>query len=112
MEVESAADMQVFRQRFQYAAHHTRANPLLEATMTGLVGRIAFGQVGPRSTRAQDIQDTVQHISARTPRSAATILTPYRFGNQRIEDRPLGVGEVSGGGHLTQTLSLKNVLDL
>lgn len=95
MEVESAADMQVFRQRLQHASHHTGAHPLLEATMTGLVGRMALRQIRPGSAGTQDIQHAVQHIPARTPWTATTIRSPFRFRDELIQNVPLGVGEIT-----------------
>ena len=38
---------------FQDSFHHSGADPLLEAAMAGLVGRITVGNVGPRSARPQ-----------------------------------------------------------
>lgn len=102
MEVESAADVKVFGQRFQDAMQHTGAHPLLEATMTGLVGRVPFGQVGPRSTGTQDIQNPVEHFAAAFPGPSAAILAALGFRNQGIKQCPLSVSQVSGvvGRHL------------
>jgi hypothetical protein len=67
VEVESAAKVWVFRDRFQYAAHYARTHPLLEPTMAGLVRWIALGQVGPRGTRSQNIQNSVEDFRAVFP---------------------------------------------
>ena len=67
--------------------------PVLETTMTGLIGRIATRQIVPRSTGAQDPEHTVQHRARVVPRSTSPIVPPLRT-KQRFEHRPLGVGEV------------------
>jgi hypothetical protein len=67
--------------------------PLLEATMTGLVGRITTRQIVSRSAGAQNPKNAVQHRSRILPRSAAPIVPTFRT-KQSFEHRPLGVGEI------------------
>ena len=80
------------------------ALPLLEAAMTGLVGRIATRQIVPRSAGAQNPKYTVQHRSRILPRSASSIVPPLRT-KQRFENRPLGVGEVHALGFTPLVIS-------
>ena len=75
------------------------ALPLLKAAMAGLVGRIAVGQVVPGSAGAQNPKNAVQHRPRVPPRPPA--LAPGRSAQKRLENNPLGVGEVH-----------KDVLDL
>ena len=75
--------------------------------MTGLVRRVAVWQVGPRSPRTQDVQDAIEDIAPRFPWSSATVLPPNWFRDQRVQHRPLGVGEVAQGGHLFKTPYVK-----
>jgi hypothetical protein len=96
VEVESAAAAEVFGQRLQHAAHDARADPLLEAAMTGLIGRVAFRQIRPGGTRPQDIQDTVQDFPSVPPRATTAILAALWFREQWVQQRPLGIGQVSG----------------
>jgi len=67
--------------------------PLLEAAMTGLIGRIATRQIVPRSAGAQNPKYTVQHRARILPRSATPVFPPLGT-EKRFEKRPLGVGEV------------------
>ncbi len=96
MEVESAADTEIVCQRFQDAAHHAGAHPLLKPAVTGLVGRVAFRQIGPRSARTQNVENSVEHGPPVLPGAATAIPAAFRFRNQGVQKRPLGVGQVSG----------------
>ena len=69
------------------------ALPLLEATMAGLVRRVAVGQIVPGSPGAEDLENPVQHRAGILPRSPAGIGASLRF-QQRPQDSPLGIGEV------------------
>ena len=68
--------------------------PLLEAAMTGLIGRVALRQILPRGAGAEDPQDAVQHIARIAPRPAPTVGPTRRSGNQGLNERPLGIGQV------------------
>jgi len=65
--------------------------------MTGLLGRIARRQVVPGSAGAQNPQHAVEHRARVLPRPAPAIVPPLGT-KQRIEHRPLGVGEVHASG--------------
>ena len=67
--------------------------PLLESTMARLVRRIPIGKILPRGAGAQHPEDAVQHIARVTPRAPAAVLPPFWF-KERLDDRPLLVGEV------------------
>ena len=54
------------------------ALPLLKAPMAGLIGRIAVGQIVPRSARAQNPKNTVQHGLRIAPRPTSTVGTSFR----------------------------------
>jgi hypothetical protein len=70
------------------------ATPLLETAMAGLVRRIAFRKVVPRSAGAQDPENPVQHFARVSPRPAATIPAASRHRDQRCDDLPLRVRQV------------------
>jgi hypothetical protein len=63
--------------------------------MACLVGGITLRQVGPRSARPEHPQNTVQYGSTRFPRPSTAILSSFRFWNERIENCPLGVAQIS-----------------
>ena len=71
--------------------------------MTRLVGRIAFGQIGPRSPGAQDPQDAVQHGARVLPRPAPPPAPTLPAWQQRPHHGPLLVRQIHcarppGGG--------------
>lgn len=69
------------------------ALPLLKAAMAGLVGRVAVGQIVPRSAGAQNPEDAVQHGSRLAPGPTATIGTS--LGSEQGPDYlPLRLGQV------------------
>ena len=69
------------------------ALPLLKAAMAGLIGRIAVGQIVPRSAGAQNPEDSVQHGSRIAPGPTATIGTS--LGSEPGPDYfPLRLGQV------------------
>ena len=47
--------------------------------MTGLVGRVAFRQIGPGSAGTQNVQHSVEHGPPVPPGAATAILAPFRF---------------------------------
>ena len=68
------------------------ALPLLKATVAGWIGRIAVGQIVPRSAGAQDPENSVPHRTRIAPRPPAL---PARFRlEQGLEKRPRGIGEI------------------
>ena len=66
---------------------------MLKAAMTGLIRRIAIRQIVPRSARTQDPQHSIEYGARVAPRPPAPI-GPSPRTEQRIEHRPLGVGQV------------------
>jgi len=67
--------------------------PLLKTAMTGLIRRIAVGQIVPRSTGAQNPKNSIQYDSRIAPRSASTVGTPPGS-EQGPENLPLRLGQV------------------
>jgi hypothetical protein len=61
--------------------------------MAGLVRRVAIRQVMPRRAGAQDPQHPVEHRTRVALRAAAAVRPPLLF-EQRLDDRPLLVGQV------------------
>jgi hypothetical protein len=64
--------------------------------MTRLIGRIAVGKILPGCACAQDPEDPVENLAPVARRSALPIAPTSRLGQQRIDDRPLGVGKIHG----------------
>jgi len=61
--------------------------------MTGLIGRITTWQIVPGSAGAQDPKDAIQHRARILPRPSPSIFPTFGT-KQRLEQRPLGVGDV------------------
>jgi hypothetical protein len=67
----------------------TRIDPLLEAPMTGLVRRIAIGQVLPACAGAQNPEHTIQDLACWLPRATGAARRKLFLWNQRLKDCPL-----------------------
>ena len=83
--MESSTQAQLLRHCLQNATHDTGAHPLLKTAMASLVGRISVWKIGARCARAQDVEYAVKHLTPAAPRTAAAILAPLWFGDQRIQ---------------------------
>jgi hypothetical protein len=92
--VEYTAGFEILGQGFQNSPHHSGTNPLLKASVAGLKGRIPLRELGPWGTGSQYPQNTVQHGPAAFPRPSSTILSLFRLRDERVENCPLGVGQV------------------
>ncbi len=68
--------------------------PLLKSAVAGLVGRVPWGQVLPRSSGTEYPQDAVENVPRITPRAASPIGAHLRFRNERFDEFPLLFGEV------------------
>jgi hypothetical protein len=79
---------------------HAVLNPALKPTVASLVGRIPWRKIGPRSARSQHPEHAVQHLAGAAVGAAALRrrLAPLVFGEVRLEDFPLLVGEVHPQG--------------
>src|SRR5580692_4203181 len=66
-------------------------------SVTSLIGRIARRQIVPRSARAKNPKDSVQHRACVLSRSPSPIGSSFGA-KQRFENRPLGVGKVHAFG--------------
>jgi hypothetical protein len=93
-EVDFASLVQVLRERVEHPVQRAIATPLLEATMAGLIRRVARRQVLPWSTRAENPQNAIEHVSRIAPRASSSIASPPRLGNQRLDEVPLLFGQI------------------
>ena len=92
--VQPTPVVQVFEEGFEDISHHSGRFPVLEAAVTGLVGRVFRGQEVPGGAGAQDIQDAVQDGTVARP-GATTAIGPRRRGwDEGVDEGPLFVGEV------------------
>jgi len=89
-----AALATVFHEGIEGSVEHPRPHPGLIAAVAGLVGRVPVGQIVPRGTGFEDPEDPVEHIARVAPRPAASIGTPTRLGEYRLEHGPLVIDEV------------------
>lgn len=71
--------------------------PALQASVGGGVVAIFLRQVAPGTAGAQDIQDGVERPAVVGTRATGAVAGR----EERLEDRPLDVGEVSHVGDLT-----------
>jgi hypothetical protein len=86
--------VQIRREGLEHPAQRAALDPNLEATMTGLVGRVPIGEILPRRPRAENPENAVQHVPRIAPGPAPPVVTHAWRRQERREDRPLGVGEV------------------
>ena len=82
--------MQLMGKQAQHFDQLAFANPLLEAAMTGLIGRILGGHLRPLCTAAKNPEHTMQHCPRVVPGAAAVILATRRA-QQRLHQLPLFV---------------------
>jgi hypothetical protein len=81
-------------QGFQHAPQRARADPRLKAAMTGLIRRVAIGQILPRCAGPEDPEDPIQHVAGIAPRPPASIAAQTGLRQERRQDGPLRVSEV------------------
>jgi hypothetical protein len=111
-EINFAAVAEILGEPLQQPVEATGALPLLKASMTGLIGRIAHGQVVPGRAGAQDPEHAVQHRARIGPRASAAI-RPCARAKRRFEYGPLGVSQVHAARYdaspLVVTLTLRDL---
>jgi len=78
------------------APPHARADPLLKPAVACLIRRIPVWQVGPRSAGPQDPQNAIEHGSVLPPRAPSPVFATPQLGQERPNENPLPVGEVTG----------------
>lgn len=95
-QVQFAALPKVLGQRGQYSVQCAFSLPLLKTIVTCLIGRIAMGEIVPRSSRPQDPKYPVEHVPRIPPRpsSSRRRALPLRLGNAVSNRFPLRIGEV------------------
>ncbi len=94
LQAASEVDHWMCVERLQHGAHHAGTDPLQEPPVTCLIGRILSRQVRPTAARTQDVQNTVENLTAVSPGAPAAIVTAARFRNNGLEHRPLIVSQV------------------
>ena len=93
-EIESAAGVEIGGQRFEHVPERAVLHPPLKAPMTGLKRRIPGGEIFPRRARAENPEDAVQYVPRIAPWPTPPVPAKPRSGQERREDRPLGVSQV------------------
>ena len=86
--------MEVYGERLEDLPQCAPVDPGLKAAMTGLIRRVAGGQILPRCAGTEDPEDAVQDIARIAPRPSAPIATETRFRQERRQHGPLRVGKV------------------
>jgi hypothetical protein len=97
-EIDFAAIAEIGRQPFEEAIEPPTALPLLKATVTRLVRRVARREIGPGRAGPQDPQHTVEDGARVGPRAPASIGTAART-KRRLKHGPLGVGQIHTVGY-------------
>jgi hypothetical protein len=109
-EVYLPALLEVFGQSFEHFAQNPLLDPLLKATVRGLVGRVAFGKVLPGRPGAQYPEDAVQDIAWVSPGPASSVFSSRWLWDKKLQYFPLLVCEVHAAllllleGHMTAPL--------
>ncbi len=102
IEVETAALEEVLGEGVEDHVQGAGFPPEAEAAIAGLVGGVAFGQVGPWRRMADLPQDGIQDGAGIEGRPAAHGGTGrggrVAFVDDGLDEHPLQVGEVHGGG--------------
>lgn len=93
-EIELASFYQVVREPLQDMLQGSALDPTLEATEARGVWRVPVRHVGPRGSRAQDPQHSVEHVSRIPPWTTAAILANRQCRKKRFNDGPLLIGQV------------------
>ncbi len=91
-DVELASLVQVIGKSMQHPLDRAVPAPALEATVTGLIGRVSLRQILPRCTGTKDPQDAVQYVARIAPRPTPASGSMRRGGHQDLKERPLSVG--------------------
>ena len=92
-EIDFAAISQILGESLQQPVEPSGALPELEPAMTGLIGRIASGQIRPRGPSAEHPEYGVHDATRIGPGPAAPVRPPART-EDRFEHGPLLVGKV------------------
>jgi hypothetical protein len=93
-EVYLSPPFEIFCQGFEYATKDPFFDPSLEATVAGLVGRVAFWEILPRRAGTQYPQDGVENIAWVSPGSAPAIFSLRGIWDKWFQYLPLLVCEV------------------
>ena len=80
-EVQPARLFEMRGQGQQYPFYDSRADPILEASVPGLVRSVSRWQVLPGRACAQNPKHSIEHLARFTPRTPALVLA-YRIGRQ------------------------------
>lgn len=93
-QVDAAPFVEILRQGMQDPFQRAISAPVLEAAVARLVGPIPLRKLLPRGSRSQHPEDAAQHLARLTPRSPPPVLAPPGLRDQRLDERPLGIGQV------------------
>jgi hypothetical protein len=93
-QIDLSAIAEIFREALEQPIEAPAALPELEASMTGLIWRIAPRQIMPRRPGPQHPEHAVEHRARIAPRPTASIGATPRRTECGFEHGPLGVSEV------------------
>ena len=93
-QIDVASFSKILSQCCQYSFKGTGADPLLKASMDGLIGRVASGQIFPWSSGSKNPEDTVEDIASRPPGAAFAVITARGIRNEAGDILPLSVGDI------------------
>ena len=91
-EIELAATIEVLAKSAKDLSERLLLHPLLKATVAGLVWRVLRRQRLPRGACPKDPQERLEHGTRVDAWSALAVFTALNR-DQRLDDRPLLVGE-------------------
>jgi hypothetical protein len=93
-QIEFSALAQVDCERFQNLHESALRHPLLHPAVARLIGGIFARQRLPRSAGPQNPEDSVEDTPGRYAWSSLAITPPRDFGDERLYNGPLLVGEL------------------
>jgi len=93
-EIDLAAIAQDFRERLENLHEHTRLDPLLHTSMTRLVRRYSLGSDFHGAPGPENPEDSFENTACCNARASLAVLSRRRDRDQRLDNRPLLIGEL------------------
>jgi hypothetical protein len=95
-QIDLASRTQIVRESLEHFPEHTLGYPLLHPAVNRLIWRVLARECDPRCTGPKDPEHSVENIAWRDTWAALAVLASLRFGDQRLDNTPLLVGELHG----------------
>jgi hypothetical protein len=93
-EIQPPAGLEILGERLDDLPEDALVVPALKSAMTRLIRRIPLGKIFPRRAGAENPENPVQDIARIAPRASTPVAAQAGLGQERRENRPLGVSQV------------------